>query len=152
MWNRISLSTGRFVKAGFDRFKSVEISREVEAELGLKSPVPKRERRRKEAIIRSGRLPKMGGRYETLYRAPTFPVGRILRAELAQNLEKSDQQFPLSNEKVFVETSDQNNCSGASWTLSAEQQSAELIAWAWENGRADILRMFGICLPPSYEF
>jgi hypothetical protein len=32
----------------------------------------------------------------------------------------------------------------------AEIENAELLAWAWENGRSDILAQFGIILPPDY--
>jgi hypothetical protein len=31
-----------------------------------------------------------------------------------------------------------------------ESERAELLAWAWENGRFDVLAQFGIMLPPDY--
>lgn len=45
IWNRVSLTTGRAVWPGHHWLKSKEVCREMERELGLKSPVPRQNRK-----------------------------------------------------------------------------------------------------------
>lgn len=55
IWNRVSLMSGRAVWPGHHWIKSKQICREMEKELGLKSPIPKRYRR----TTSSGKKPRV---------------------------------------------------------------------------------------------
>jgi hypothetical protein len=55
IWNRVSLATGRPIWPGHHWNKSKQAAREMEKELGLKRPVPRRVKRMQASITRSSR-------------------------------------------------------------------------------------------------
>ena len=66
MWNRVNLKTGKAVWPGHHWKKSKQVCREMEKELGLKRPMPKRVKRMFAAVVRAGGQSKHFGRYQTL--------------------------------------------------------------------------------------
>ena len=76
MWNRVSLMTGKAVWPGHHWKKSKQIAREMEQELGLKRPIPKRMKPPAYASrgAKSKRPERTAGRYDTLnpIKAGTF--------------------------------------------------------------------------------
>jgi hypothetical protein len=65
-WNRVSLTTGRPVWPGHHWKKSKQAAREMERELGLKRPVPRRVKKLWANIAKSGSSSRYFGRYRTL--------------------------------------------------------------------------------------
>lgn len=162
IWNRVSLMTGRPVWPGHHWKKSKQVCREMEKELGLKRPIS---RRTKHAFIRTnqaGRRSKISGRYSvlktrhtsrTVYPSsskkpkPLLPALTAKRSSLAGyghmpfiparigKRRKKNENLPDSEKLPF---------------RRPEWATTELLAWAWENGRIDILAQYGIYLPPDY--
>jgi hypothetical protein len=155
MWNRVSLYTGRPVWPGQHWNKSKQTAREMEKELGLKRPMPRKFHRALNHLIRTGRIVKSGGRYHVLkaatkaitvqrrplvarrYTAPPRPnrYRDFVPAIRRRKRRKTDQNVPDSEKVPF---------------RRPEWEAAELLAWAWETGNASVLAQFGIHLSPEF--
>jgi hypothetical protein len=154
MWNRVSLTTGRSIWPGHHWKKSKQVAREMEKELGLKRPVPKRMKRARATIAATGRASRASGRYGILKNGtppafltkpvrPRFNPAGLSPQQLFQPtmwLATRKRRKPDNNQSIFK----------ALRMSSREQELAELLAWAWEHHRFDILATFGIHLPPDY--
>lgn len=70
IWNRVSLMTGRPVWPGHHWKKSKQVCREMEKELGLKCPTPKRMQKAHIKVAKSGRIQKTAARYD----GPNKPI------------------------------------------------------------------------------
>ena len=141
MWCRVSLTTGKVIWPGQHWNKSKQAAREMEQELGLKRPIPKRVKRLFTTIARSGRSSKYFGRYQAL-NLGTIKSRVFLPRPTAY---KPPQPFiPIrSNRKKW----DENVPDSEKLPISAhrpEDESLELLIWAWENKRSDILAQFGL--------
>jgi hypothetical protein len=133
MWHRVSLGTGRVVWPGHHWKKSKQTAREMEAELGLKRPQPRGTRFRSGALRL--KLPLLLAAATSRAAAsiskplhPTMPQLPHLIARHYRRPYRADARHPAARRPV------------APRGMSVE----ELIAWAWENRRADILAQFGI--------
>lgn len=150
IWNRVSLVTGRPVWPGHHWNKSKQVCREMERELGLKRPMPRRVKRALSHLVRSGRIaghklsdekqPQVGLRPRFIrsmrrgtYVSPPRPTYKHLVPIIKRRRHRKDENIP---EKLPIRR--------------PEWDTAELIAWAFENGRIDILAQFGIYLTPDY--
>jgi len=153
IWNRVSLTIGRPVWPGHHWKKSKQAAREMERELGLKRPVPRRIKRMWAALARAGRLSRHFGRYQTLnlntakgsqfkplqlpsstHPTPAKPYAPPKpkpqpRAPIRRGRKNRDENIPDSEKLPFNRP---------------EWEAAELLAWAWENGRPDVLAEFGL--------
>ena|ERR1700733_8109877 len=142
MWNRVSLRTGRPVWPGHHWNKSRQTAREMEAELGLKAPV----RRKKRSGVGRPRT-----RYPTA--AGTGPLIAVrLLFRLAQRILLLSPAAALSKPvpaprpfRTYRRASARRMYALPRRVWSPRGMSVEeLIAWAWENRRSDILARFGI--------
>jgi hypothetical protein len=116
----------------------------MEHELGLKRPVSRKLKRVWAAIAASGGGHKYFGRYETLNlarpinkKSNTTKTSRPLPPlpYWAQRKEKQEN-IPDSEKLQFAKRPD--------------HERTELLIWAWENKRLDILYSFGIILSEGY--
>ncbi|MGB4102266.1 MAG: relaxase/mobilization nuclease domain-containing protein [Alphaproteobacteria bacterium] len=148
MWNRVSLTTGKVVKSGEHWKKSKQAAREMEKELGLKRPTLRRMYKTKTPHLKTGRLstgvyrPQQPNRpvqkigFKPIrplrptpgYAVPPKPMPQPVARPAPQKNGKRDQNIPDSEKLPF---------------RRSEWETAELIAWAWENNRYDILAQFG---------
>jgi hypothetical protein len=148
MWNRVSLRTGRPVWPGHHWNKSKQAAREMEVELGLKRPVARRKKGGMPGVYKHARPLRRPGKgnaicrrfraakqtllmshprnHLRISRPAVMPPPRMVSMRRRHSAGKDDQQ---PEAPIFV-----------SQPMSRE----ELIAWAWENQRADILALFGI--------
>ena len=69
MWCRVSLTTNRAVWPGEHWKKSKQVCREMEKELGLKTPVPRRVKKMWATAASAGRSSKHFGRYQELQKS-----------------------------------------------------------------------------------
>jgi len=128
MWNRISLATGRVVEIGLDWFKAMFVARQMEKELGLRPVISKQIKRLRAMIEREGRYTKILGRYTTLSNpelASTMPQPQAGKDERPSSA-------PFQNEAMSDDPLRRRN---------------DLLIWAWENDRTDLLTLFSIYLP-----
>ena len=140
VWNRVSLKTGHTIQPGDDWKKARYASREMEKELGLKRPVSRRMKRALAALAKNGRRRKILGRYDGL-KPSLVPVA------LPALTPKPKTSFHLAMMRVtgrFYKKGEDVPFSGKPDSRSPEEQSSELLIWAWENRRIDILRQFGL--------
>lgn len=154
MWCRVSLTTRKAVWPGHHWKKSKQVAREMEVELGLKRPAPKRGKRLKATILRTGRQAKIGKRYQTLAQTGQR-TSQTIRAKQAPTASPAAKMlFELAMRLTTKRRNKQKNENRPTRQLNkrSEWASAELLAWAWANGRTDILAQFGINLPPDFEF
>ena len=149
MWNRVSLTTGKVVKSGEHWKKSKQAAREMEKELGLKRPTPRRMQRTKTRPMTTGRLskgvyrpqqpnrPVQANGFNPIrplrptpgYAVPPKPMPQPVARAAPRKNGKPSQNIPDSEKVPF---------------RRPEWETAELIAWAWANNRYDILSQFGI--------
>ncbi len=151
MWNRVSLTTGKVVKSGEHWKKSKQAAREMEQELGLKRPALRRMQKAKAPPMKAARSSK--GVYRPFqpnrplqisgfkskrplwlvhsYAFPSKSASQTTVRPTSQTRQKGRQNIPDSEKMPF---------------RRPEWETAELIAWAWENKRYDILAQFGIYL------
>jgi hypothetical protein len=149
MWNRVSLTTGKVVKSGEHWKKSKQAAREMEKELGLKRPTPRRMQGAKTLPLKTGRLskgvyrpqkpttPVQANNFKAIrplrptpgYAVPLKPTPQTVARPASLKNGKPEQNIPDSEKMPF---------------RRPEWETAELIAWAWENQRYDILAQFGI--------
>jgi hypothetical protein len=166
MWNRVSLHTGRPVWPGQHWNKSKQAAREMEKELGLKRPMPKRFKRALNHLIRTGRIVKTGGRYQVLRSASKTGLSK----SFAPNVQGNPTRIPKARGYVappprpsryssFVPNlrsrkrrkGDQNIPDSEKMPFRRpEWDAAELLAWAWETKNAQTLAQFGIFLSPDF--
>ena len=135
MWNRVSLETGKAVDPGLHWNKSKQVAREMEKELGLKTPIPKRRKRRAETRHRINTTRATPIRPFRLMAFNKLPPQQIFRPVAGVLTRRSKQENKPDSEKVPFRR--------------PEWEYMELLAWAWEQGRIDILAQFGIFLPPD---
>jgi hypothetical protein len=146
-WNRVSLTTHRPIWPGQHWNKSKQTAREMEKELGLKTPMPRRMKRARASAAVSGRRTKMGGRYRGLMpnvlkppriipALPPKPTFQPAMRWATHRRRRRDENIPDSERLKFAKRPDHD--------------LIELLIWAWENKRFDILYSFGIILPPDY--
>jgi len=136
IWNRVNLTTNKVIWPGEHWKKSKQAAREMERELGLKRPIPKKVKRLWAAIAKSGRASKYFGRYQTTnlkgVRGSALlphPESRPQITPINRTGKKRDVNIPDSEKMPF---------------RRPEWEYNELLIWAWEHGRADILAQFGI--------
>ncbi len=159
IWNRLSLKTGKPVWPGQHWKKSKQVCREMEKELGLKRP-PLR-RTRQGTGRRTGK-----GTVKRKYRA-----GLKLKTHKGVAIKKADLNLSALRIPHLYTASTTQKRSGARLTKvmhtggkvflnipasekrpfrKSAMERSELLAWAWENGRLDVLAQFGIILSPDY--
>lgn len=164
MWNRISLTTGKAVWPGLHWNKSKQAAREMEKELGLRRVVPKRTNRAKASLLRSGRKQKLSGRYQKLAGqsqnespevTPTKSGTKSVKATVQINRSaKFVRSYYIPIRLAFYPAmrsvtkrrrrKDENIPDSEKLPFKRpEWESAQIIAWAFENGRADILAQYG---------
>jgi len=145
MWNRVSLATGRPVWPGHHWNKSKQSAREMEAELGLKRPTPRRARSRKSTPdIGSAFVKKRKGSPPRLpdFKKPSLPIRR--RACIAR-------PAPMARRTPIRHRHDgaKKELREPPVQIDTRMSREELIAWAWEQSRYDILAQFGIYVGPD---
>ena len=126
MWCRVSLTTGRVVKAGEHWKKSKQVCREMERELGLKRPTPRRF------------MPRFA------YKPASLGVVSRHKPTIWAKANHRPKPMPFAPPK---ERSTANK-DKPRWTLPMPidplRERAAMIAWAYKHHRADILAEYGI--------
>jgi len=162
MWNRVSLMTGRAVWPGQHWNKSKQVCREMEKELGLKRPMPRRVKRALKRLPNKGRVRGTSDRYQTL-KAPTRPISRqqsiggrrrILSSRPSGRYSTPAPYYPSRPFRPTIirkgRRKDQNiPDSEKMYFRRPEMSTAELIAWAFETGNYAVLASFGIYIHPE---
>ncbi len=165
VWNRVSLMTGRTVWPGEHWNKCKQVCREMEKELGLKRPMPRKAKRALKRLPNRSRVRGTSGRYQALnapvrtksrqpligkrprtlpsrprgrYAAPApYIPSRPFRPTGHYRRRRKDQNIPDSEKMHF---------------RHPEMSIAELIAWAFETRNYAVLASFGIYIhPESFE-
>jgi len=139
MWNRISLKTGKGIEPGLHINKSIQIAREMERILGLKTLPPQDKTLRYLNKAPSDGFQKSGASLQPVRPLPRYgalsakqmyrPTSVLLTRRHLQPKNKAD-----SETRPFQRP---------------EWEYNELLAWAWEHNRLDILTQFGIFLPDN---
>lgn len=146
IWCRVNLTTGKAVWPGHHWNKSKQSAREMERELGLKRPLPRRTKRMLGVLANTGRIRRSSGRYQMLN--PTTADQRIPRHVAILHTRPMSALHPTYKptlKQPRKRRKDENIPNSEKMTFRRpEWESMELLAWAWENGRADILAEFGI--------
>lgn len=145
IWNRVSLVTGRPVWPGHHWNKSKQAAREMEAELGLRRPSPRRTRARK-STSRHGKARARASMRRIF--DPTKPIRPILPIRRRPCV---TQPAPRRRSLPIRRRRDRKKDAQCNPPVLINQQMSreELIAWAWENNRFDILAQFGIYASPD---
>lgn len=139
MWNRICLANGKSIWPGHHWKKSKQAAREMEAELGLRRPVPRRVKRILAAVLHSGRKSRYLGRYKDI-EEPSAPH----TLKLHRHYTSLSRRVGYLPRRLKIKTNSAVNPHGSDKKPKPEKELADLIAWAWENHRADILADCGI--------
>lgn len=156
MWNRVSLDSGRPAWPGHHWRKSKEAAREMEVELGLKRPTPRKRKapigkRRAQRLVpglglsaaslcaffrvvqRAIVTPRRYGYFAAVRPSPSSSGWKpgyrprvALRLRRRREVREDERPSPIPRLRLPYMTVE------------------ELIAWAWENRRSDILTQFGI--------
>lgn len=155
MWNRISLETGRPVWPGQHWNKSKQTARAMEIELGLKRPAPRK--RKAPATTRRGRQPPLGlglnaaslcAFFRVVARAIATPVRYqhfTARRPFANSWWKPEHRPRATFRRRRRHGAPEVERPTLIPRLRMPYMTVEeLIAWAWENRRSDILAQFGI--------
>jgi len=161
--NRVNQNTEKTIDPGLYKKKAKECAREMEIELHLKRLVPsdkkkgdglapQRIKRTRTSVMRGGTLSKVSG--------PSNWVNKSKRSILltpSHVLVNSKLPRPTFQPAMWMvthrRTKDENiPDSEKPRVRRPEDEALEVLIWAWENKRPDILRDFGIILPPNYEF
>ena len=159
IWNRVSLVTGKPVWPGEHWNKSKQVCREMEKELGLMRPAP---RRRKTVFVKAHRRTKAKGSYtgftaKRVAKSGVTSIGKLPRLWIP--ILPSAPVRPTSYQPMHVSPlwyrkrrgKDQNIPDSEKMPIRTRQMGLdELIAWAFANGRLDILAQYGIYLPADY--
>jgi len=149
IWNRVSLMTGRPVWPGEHWKKSKQVCREMEQELGLQRPTPRR------AQPAHGGRGTASGRYRSLSAGqsgknwnPPLKIGS--HPFVRPSPTKPYRPSPMPSFPAWLNHRRKQDTTATPRFRTPEQELAELIAWAFENGRLDVLAACGINLPPDY--
>lgn len=151
MWNRVSLHSGRPIWPGHHWKKSKQAAREMESELGLKRPVARRTR--KAATSHFGSAGPIGGGNSPHQRrsavvAPLRSISMSIGAHHHPRTIQSPAGMTIADLLRMMTRARSRRSEGRNEYLPVrpkrEASIDELIAWAWENRRADILALFGI--------
>ncbi len=159
IWNRVSLVTGKPVWPGEHWNKSKQVCREMEKELGLMRPAS---RRRKTVFVKAHRRTKAKGSYTGFTtkrpaKSGVTSIGKLPRLWIP--ILPSVPVRPASYHPMQVSPlwyrkrrgKDQNIPDSEKMPIRTRQMGLdELIAWAFANGRLDILAQYGIYLPADY--
>jgi hypothetical protein len=144
MWNRVDLESGRLRWPGHHWLKSKQVAREMETELGLRTP-PRNFGRR-----RAGRVYKVGLKRHRQMRCRRRPIPKATASPVTvARLFRSEQQALLAPRRVRVRRWRGDRRPDEAALKPARYGPVgmtieELIAWAWENQRSDILAQLGI--------
>jgi hypothetical protein len=171
MWNRISMRTGRPVWPGHHWNKSKQASREMEVELGLKRPTPRRLRRARPT--RSNLKQRRSGHGRKQARADASSYLQVCKhplRDLRLWLDEARQKHGRPRGLLHLVPSGSRPRVGADdvlrplriaraargvepeprrppqrhLSMPSGMSVEDLIAWAWKYRRADILAKFGI--------
>ena len=96
MWNRVSLKTGKAVWPGHHWKKSKQTAREMEKELGLKRPIPRRALRARSAARTTSRTRRSAARYGDLGLALSrsiLPIRPVIRREKSNEPQQFQPQI-----------------------------------------------------------
>ena len=93
MWNRVSLKTGKAVWPGHHWKKSKQVAREMEKELCLKRPVPRRALRASTTARSTSRARQAPGRYSDLGARAVMPRRPFAYAKTTTEQSTASQQF-----------------------------------------------------------
>jgi len=159
IWNRVSLMTGSTVWPGQHWNKSKQVCREMEKELGLKRPMPRRVTRAMKRFARTGSIRRISGSHSA---RRTLSVPKLARPQPGTRqrilLPRVTGRFaappaPYRPSKPFIpairrkrrKRGDQNIPDSEKMPFRRpEWDTAELIAWAYETGNYAVLASFGI--------
>lgn len=180
IWNRVNMDTGRVVWPGHHWKKSKQAAREMEKELGLKRPMPRRmarpARARTHTRIRAtkGRTARRETKARPTHSRNTFKPGKASKPTGRYQIQRPFQPIrvnlphaprtgsyamptrpaaalPLSLPLIWMyprkphRKHHENEPVRMPMPIRPRAMTREeLIAWAWANGRWDILAMFGI--------
>ena len=157
VWNRVSLTTGKVVKSGEHWKKSKQAAREMETELGLKRPTPRRGKSPR--LIGKGERSASGRKISTRHHgASTQASTKAARfspllppsPKYAGRTVSHPAATPEPNIKAATNTMARGNNNQPPTRPkpmrpnNLAMRRSEHIAWAWENQRYDILAMYGI--------
>lgn len=109
IWNRVSLMTGRTVWPGEHWKKSKQVCREMERELGLKRPTPKRIRK-SSYVRKSGGLHRMGGYAHKMGRHPRS-LGHKTALNMPGRYNNLGETRPPSVNLVYIKPSKETSVS-----------------------------------------
>jgi len=159
MWNRVSLTTGRPVWPGHHWNKSKQVAREMEIELGLKRPEPRRRKKLRRHLARRNKQPRrlQAGKRTTQpalvstlrtvareFKAAQRSVAIPMRAARPMCVASIPRRFSIFAPKHPPNATPVEPTPMPVLTERHGMSVEELIAWAWENRRSDILARFGI--------
>ncbi|HUY68954.1 MAG TPA: relaxase/mobilization nuclease domain-containing protein [Alphaproteobacteria bacterium] len=149
MWCRVNLATGKTVWPGEHWKKSKQVCREMEKELGLKRPMPRRVKRILAGYAFANLLPRSLSRYVvSLIRAnPLKPYIRPRRRRApirAPRLKPAYRPAPRPKRPGPRPRARNMPDSEKMPFRRPEWDTAEHIAWAWDNHRAEVLAQYGI--------
>jgi hypothetical protein len=151
IWNRVSLYTGRPVWPGHHWKKSKQVCREMEKELGLQRPTPRSAKHTSTKAASVGKRSRLSGHYSSLKALRTVanqPRSLLPAISAKPSRPSGVRPLPFLRER---RGKDENIPSSKKQRFRRpEWESAELLAWAWENGRLDILAQYGIYVSPDY--
>ncbi|MFY9287901.1 MAG: relaxase/mobilization nuclease domain-containing protein [Alphaproteobacteria bacterium] len=160
VWNRVNLETRKVIWPGHHWRKSKQVAREMEVELGLGRMVPRRMKRARQVAYKSGRKPRVNGRYQNL-RSPNLilhnrPIKHnIIKPLIFRPVGLTPTDKPIVQPKQAFhpamrmmvgrrKTRDENIPDSDKVIFRRpEWETAEIIAWAIENGRLDVLMQYG---------
>lgn len=170
IWNRVNSHTTQTIWPGQHWKKSKQICREMEKELGLKTPVPRRKNRSmgrskiKQTKKKQGAKPirKLTPKAYLLRKLaqpkpkPNLPPP-ILRTVTGKRTSRpSALPLPIPKPKTFYpihrhqRKKDENIPDSEKLPFRRpEWEIAELIAWAWETGNYAVLASLGIYVHPD---
>ena len=157
VWNRVSLATGKVVKSGEHWKKSKQAAREMETELGLKRPVPRRGKNPrlvgKGGRSESGR--KISARHHRMPKQTSTKVARFSPLLVpSPKYTGGNANYQATTPEPRIKAAADIMARGNNFPSPARpkpmrpnnlamSRSAH-IAWAWENQRYDILALYGI--------
>jgi hypothetical protein len=123
----------------------------MEKELGLKRTISRRMKRVLAVISHTGRASKILGRYSELKAAAPPKLSRPHTSLMVP-------PRPMFRPVMWMLTGKRRKKSANGLDFkkppipNPKDDALELLMWAWEHKRIDILQQFGIHLPPDYEF
>lgn len=143
MWHRVSLGSGQLVWPGHHWKKSRQAAREMEVELGLKRPTPRRVRMKK-SVANSGKPVAQSPANGAV--KPTTPILHSPRRPCAVRPAPRPRRRPIRRPRHHAS---EDQTIEPALAINPQMSHQELIAWAWDNNRFDILAQFGIYVSPD---